>query len=201
MHAGVNYIQVQPGKMDELISMFRDSVVPTAPQQQGNRGGFLLTDRNTDKAIALGLWETEADIPTDKAGGWYQEQVSKFAQLIAGPVVRDLYEVSVQVAETSGRGETRRARVATAQVQPGKMDELISILRDTNYPAYRPQQGFKGALLLTDSNTGNGISILLWETETDIKAGEASSQERRQRLQATTIEPPVVEYYEVSVQM
>ena len=53
MNAGVNHNQVQPGKMDEVIRMYRDSVVPAASQQQGNRGAILLTDPNTNKAIAI----------------------------------------------------------------------------------------------------------------------------------------------------
>ena len=61
MHAAVNHCQIQPGKMNEAIAIFRDSVVPAASQQQGNRGAILLTDPNTDKAIAIALWESEAD--------------------------------------------------------------------------------------------------------------------------------------------
>ncbi len=57
------------------------------------------------------------------------------------------------------------ARVTTAQVQPGKMDEAISIMRDSTYPASRNQQGFKSAILLTNSQKGKALSITLWETE------------------------------------
>ncbi len=195
MYAGVNYVQIQPGKMDEVISMHRDSVVPAAQQQQGNRGGFLLTDRNTNKAIVLGLWETEADIPTDEAGGWYQEQVSKIAQLIAGPVVRELCEVSVQVAATSEGGGATHARVNYRQIQPGKMDEVISRYRDSVVPTVSQRQGSKGGLVLADRSTGKLIAISLWETEADMRAAE-----RPRDVDAITGEPPVQEIYEVRIQ-
>ncbi len=55
MHAGVNHVQIQPGKMNEAIAIFRDSVIPAVSQQQGNRGSILLTDPNTNKAIAVAL--------------------------------------------------------------------------------------------------------------------------------------------------
>ncbi len=96
MHAGVNYLQVQPGKMNEAIAIFLDSVVPAASQQQGNRGAILLTDPNTNKAIAVGLWDTEADAAAVITNGWYQEQVAKLTDVIAGPPVREVYEVSVR---------------------------------------------------------------------------------------------------------
>ena len=96
MHARVTYVQVQPGKMNEAIAIFRDSVIPAASQQQGNKGGILLTDPSTDKAIAVGLWETEADAAATITSGWYQEEVAKFASVFAEPPVREVYEVSVR---------------------------------------------------------------------------------------------------------
>ena len=91
MHASVNHIQIQPGRMKQAIGMFRDSVVPAASQQQGNRGAIILTDPNTDKSIAIGLWESEADAAAIVSDGWYQEQVAKLAGVIAEPPVRQGY--------------------------------------------------------------------------------------------------------------
>ena len=96
MHPAVNHCQIQPGKMNEAIAIFRDAVLPAASQQQGNGGGFLLTDPKTDKAIAAGLWETEADAAAVVTGGWYQEQIARFASVFAGPPVREVYEVSLR---------------------------------------------------------------------------------------------------------
>ena len=53
MHAAVNLTQIQPGKMNEAIAIFRDTVVPAASQQQGNRGAILLTDAVTNKGISI----------------------------------------------------------------------------------------------------------------------------------------------------
>lgn len=95
MHAGVNYVQVQPGKMDEAVSIWQNFVSPAARLQKGFRGALMLTDHSTSKAIVIGLWETEADVPaTNEPAGYYQEQVAKFAGVIAGPPVRDVYEVN-----------------------------------------------------------------------------------------------------------
>ncbi len=52
MHAAVNLTQIQPGKMNEAIAIFRDTV-PAASQQQGNRGAILLTDAVTNKGISI----------------------------------------------------------------------------------------------------------------------------------------------------
>jgi heme-degrading monooxygenase HmoA len=83
------------------------------------------------------------------------------------------------------------------------MEEAVGIYRDSVVPAAKQQKGFKGALLLTDPNTGKGISIALWETEADMQAGEASGyfQEQIAKFAAVFAAPPVTEHYEVSLQV
>ncbi len=90
------------------------------------------------------------------------------------------------------------ARVTTARVQPGKMDEAISIMRDSTYPANRNQQGFKSAILLTNPKTGKALSITLWETEDDATAQAAPTNPRSVGLLTG---PSVREVFEVSVQV
>jgi len=97
MHARVSTVQIQPGKTDEAISIYRDSVVPVGKQQKGFKGALLLADPNTGKAISVTLWETEADMKAGETSGYYQEQIAKFASVFAGPPVGEHYEVSVQV--------------------------------------------------------------------------------------------------------
>ena len=94
------------------------------------------------------------------------------------------------------------ARVTTVQVRPDKMDEAIGIYRDSVTPAAQQQKGFKGLLMLTDRNTGKGISIALWETEADMTAGESSGYFQQQLVKFKDVfsAPPVREQYEVSVQ-
>ena len=67
------------------------------------------------------------------------------------------------------------ARVTTGYVQPGKVHELNQFLRETIVPIYHQQQGFKGALFLTDRSANKEIVITLWETEAEMAAGEASA--------------------------
>jgi len=97
MHARVVTAQIQPGKMEEAVGIYRDSVVPAAKQQKGFKGALLLTDPNTGKGISIALWETEADMQAGEASGYFQEQIAKFAAVFAAPPVTEHYEVSLQV--------------------------------------------------------------------------------------------------------
>ncbi len=96
MYARVTITQMLPGKTDEAIGIFRDSVVPAAKQQKGNIGSYLLTDRKTGKGISIAFWETEADMTASETVGYYQQQLAKFKDLFGAPPVREVYEVSVQ---------------------------------------------------------------------------------------------------------
>jgi heme-degrading monooxygenase HmoA len=96
MHARVSTAEVQPGRIDEMASLSRDSVLPAARQQQGFRGGLWLTDPGTNKVMIVTLWETEEDMEAGERSGYYREQVGKFGGMLAGEVVREAYEVSIQ---------------------------------------------------------------------------------------------------------
>ncbi len=81
--------------------------------------------------------------------------------------------------------------------------EAVRIYRDSVVPAAKEEQGFRGALLLTDQDTGEGVSISVWESEDDMHASEASGYYHRKldQLDALFISPPVRKHYEVSLQV
>jgi len=93
------------------------------------------------------------------------------------------------------------ARVTIVQVLPGKVDEAVDLYQGSVVPAAKQQKGYKGVYLLTDRNTGKGISITLWETEADMIAGENSGYYQQQLAKFKDIfgAPPVRESYDVSV--
>jgi len=95
------------------------------------------------------------------------------------------------------------ARLTTVRVQPGKIEETLDIGRNSIVPAAKERQGFKGLFLLTNSDTGKGISLTLWETEEDLKASEESGyyQEQLGKLAEVLAEQPEKEDYEVSIQV
>jgi heme-degrading monooxygenase HmoA len=96
------------------------------------------------------------------------------------------------------------ARVTLAQLQPGKVDELLQFLHDNVVPAAQRQQGFKGLLLLTDETTNKGIALALWETEADLVASEASNGYYSVQIARGAhffAEPPVREVYQVTLQV
>ncbi len=94
------------------------------------------------------------------------------------------------------------ARVTIATAQPSKVDEVTKIVRDSILPAAKKQKGFKKLIDLGDRATGRGMIIVLWNTEADMKAGEASDYYREQIAKVGSLLAglPTTERYEVMVQ-
>ena len=94
------------------------------------------------------------------------------------------------------------ARVVSIEMLPMDMAEAARIYRDVVIPSAKEERGFRGALLLTDQSTGEGVSISLWASEEDMHTSEASGfyHKKLGELDKLFISAPVRKHYEVSVQ-
>lgn len=89
--------QVQPDKVEEATSIFRDSVVPAYQQLKGFKHAYLFIDPDTGKSLGISIWETEADRSAVQSSGALQEQLAKFAAVLAAPPSPGTYQVKVHV--------------------------------------------------------------------------------------------------------
>ena len=97
MHARVTIGTAQPGKFDDIIKVYRDSVLPAVKKQKGFKGIFVLGDRNKGKGVVISLWNTEADMTANESSGVHRELAAKVAALVTGtPNPAEHYEVIVR---------------------------------------------------------------------------------------------------------
>jgi heme-degrading monooxygenase HmoA len=95
------------------------------------------------------------------------------------------------------------ARVVSMEILPMNMEEAVRLYQDSVVPFAKKEPGFRGALMLTDAYTGEGVSITLWESEGDMHASEASGfyHKKLNELDSLFISTPVRKHFEVSVQV
>ena len=93
------------------------------------------------------------------------------------------------------------ARVTIATAQLGKTEEVTRVMQDY-FVALKKQKGFKGGFLLSNRDTGKGMSIVMWNTEADMKAMEANGVYRDVVAKTTALMAgkPTVEHCEVTLQ-
>jgi heme-degrading monooxygenase HmoA len=94
------------------------------------------------------------------------------------------------------------ARVVSMEMLPINVGEAVRIYQDRVVPAAKEQEGFRGALMLTDPDTGEGLSISFWNSEDDMHASESGGFYHRKlsELDDLFISTPVRKHYEVSAQ-
>ena len=97
MFARFTIVQVNVDKVDEVIKLYEDNVVPGGKAQKGFCGIYLFTDRQTGKGYSISLWDSEEDAIANEQSGYYREQLGKFAEYFTAPPIQEGYEVSVQV--------------------------------------------------------------------------------------------------------
>jgi heme-degrading monooxygenase HmoA len=93
------------------------------------------------------------------------------------------------------------ARVTITQGKVESIDEIVKLYNKSVVPTAKEQKGYLGLLLLTNRETGKGISITIWESEKDAIANEKSGyyQEQVDKFKDLFTAPPVREGYEVNV--
>jgi heme-degrading monooxygenase HmoA len=101
----------------------------------------------------------------------------------------------------SKEGKPAFARLTITQAKIESVDEMVKLYSDSVVPAAKSQKGYLGILLLTNRETGKGISIAIWESEEDAIANEKSGyyQEQVNKFIKFYTAPPIREGYEVSV--
>jgi heme-degrading monooxygenase HmoA len=92
MYARVVRGAILPDRIDDVIQLWHESVLPTARQQRGFISARLLVDRASSRVLSMGLWETEADFQASVR--WNEGQLSKFGEMFSAPPNVGGYEVA-----------------------------------------------------------------------------------------------------------
>ena len=97
MHARMTVAQAQPDRFEEARTAVQETFLPAAREQPGYRGFLLLTDRATQQLVGISFWETEADVQSSGgAGGYYEQRMADFVDLLVGPPTSTTHEVAVR---------------------------------------------------------------------------------------------------------
>ena len=93
LYARVTTVPVEPGKLDDTVSIIQESVTPVMEKQAGYRGALLLANPDKNVVTSITLWETTADLTGSQFNAAYQDQISQLSELVAGPPMTETYEV------------------------------------------------------------------------------------------------------------
>ena len=65
----VNRRKIQPGKLDEAIRLFNDSIIPTVRDRKGNVSAWLLTNAASSEIVAVAFWASDEEMMAEEPPG------------------------------------------------------------------------------------------------------------------------------------
>jgi len=90
-------------------------------------------------------------------------------------------------------------RIVLGQTAPDELDGVVRFAEE-QLPQSLTQHGFKGVYLLTDRETGDLVTISLWETWEDLQLVEARAAELHSKSeQSVDITAEPVKVYKVDI--
>ncbi|MHA2274487.1 MAG: antibiotic biosynthesis monooxygenase family protein [Candidatus Kariarchaeaceae archaeon] len=94
MYARVVNVDVKPNSADEVLSIYENSVIPAAKQQQGFVEAKLMINEETNKGISITIWESEETMLAGQQSEYLNEQIAKFGDYFTAPPTTDNYEIT-----------------------------------------------------------------------------------------------------------
>jgi heme-degrading monooxygenase HmoA len=91
--------EVYKEKIEEALKIYEESVIPEGKTQEGYRGIYLLTNKETGKIISISFWDSEAHAIKNENSGYFRQQVAKFNGMLISPPVKEGFEVSIMLSK------------------------------------------------------------------------------------------------------
>ena len=93
MRTRVITVEYQPGQTEEATGIIREGIVPEGRKLPGWRGILLLTEPGGTHGLEISLWDSAEAMENPSEA--YRAQAVRFEEVLAGPAVREAYEVNV----------------------------------------------------------------------------------------------------------
>jgi quinol monooxygenase YgiN len=98
MYANVTSGEVLPGKMDEFLKIYDESVKPMIEKMAGLENLYVLTDEPNNKGLIIAVYGNKEDAENANTDGHVQAAVGKLAStLVLESIARGTYEVSIKI--------------------------------------------------------------------------------------------------------
>ncbi len=96
----------------------------------------------------------------------------------------------------------KHARHVTVHFKEGKIAEAEALWHELVVPGLRALNGFRGALFLTDESSGEGASVVWFETKADLLASESGEEfeDTFKKFEPLFAIPPVKRHLTVTVE-
>ena len=89
-------------------------------------------------------------------------------------------------------------RIASVQVAPQRIDEIVSRYRETVRPIHQQSDGLRNHYVLVDRQSGQMRILGFWDSPEALEAAKPTLEPAREQLWSEFQETPTLEAYEVA---
>lgn len=162
MHARVNTIFGEKSKVETGIAQLEDSDRRGVEAMNGNLGLTTMTDRDAGVILAVSYW----DEPSHSSAATLTRAREDAATAAGGDLVVERYEVvSRQLLSNPPPGAV--VRVGRLHLDAATLLDGSAFVRDEILPQLRSSTGLCSAELLLDEDSGTGLLLTAWVSETE----------------------------------
>lgn len=181
MYARTTTVQGRPEAVDDGIAMVRDEVMP-ALEEMGSVGVSMLVDRTTGRCIVTTAWDSERALrdSADKVGR-LRERATEVLQ--SGPPDVRHYEIGV-LHRMRRVGEGACARVIWMDVDPGRIDEHLELVRTIVVPRAETFPGFCSLSMLVDRESGRCAASSTFVDRASLDASREPATRLREEMES-----------------
>jgi heme-degrading monooxygenase HmoA len=169
--------KVAPGKVDEMIRLWIQEILPTLKRQKGFGGATLIGNRKIGTSVSVSYWESETAMR--EARGQVRSAAAASLGKTDGSIIED-DECDVAFLERFQPPKTGGwARLTTVQGNPAQLSQAVSNFKEKIVPSIRRQPGARTAYFFANRQTGKTFAGSVWDSQQDLQKSEASIGELR----------------------
>jgi heme-degrading monooxygenase HmoA len=169
--------KVHPHKVDEMISLWTQEILPTLKKQKGFGGVTLIGNRKIGTSVSVSYWESESAL-RDARGQVRPEAAATLGKTGGSIIEDDECEVAFlerfQPAKAGGW-----VRLTTVQGDPSQLSQAASNFKEKIVPSVRHQSGARTAYFFGNRQTGKTFAGSVWDTQQDLQKSESAIGELR----------------------
>ena len=196
MYARISRMQVSPERIGDIVDSFKNTTLPALRAIPGYAGSSLGVNASTGDGQAVTFWDSkESAVASREAATRLRTSVVE----ATGATLVSVQEYDQLLFErVTPPSLPAFLRVTRGSVDPTKIDQLATAMRDEALPAVRGLAGFRALVLGVDRESAQFAITSVWDTAANRDASETTINSLRDRIFGNVgIGTPEVSKYEV----
>jgi heme-degrading monooxygenase HmoA len=178
MFARYTTVRGDPDKIEAAIEYVDGEGRSAVEATQGNLGFAVVADPAGGRLIGASYWDSRESMADAESA--LAEARERAANTAEGEVNIERFEVVIGFRRSiPARGAL--ARLSRFQVEPARVDEAITNMREESLPRVKGADGLCSFQLLLDRDTGSGMVVSTWENQEAADAFWPTAEQLRAR--------------------